>query len=158
MNRRHMFILPGAAVAAVASEGLVRAQAAGGSAATSRKAVLKYTSPKASYKVPKNDTKSAKYLTYLTTLLGLSDAQQQQATSILSTAVSVRTSVRHELKATRKSLREAVMNNDTARIEQLSAAIGNLTGRRFANGANANAALFRVLTAEQQNKLTQSRS
>ena len=156
MNRRQMFMLPGAAL--VAHQGL--AQAAQMSQAgpvrasdhVSHKVLLKYSRPKTISKVPKNEAKSAKYLSALTTLLSLTADQQQQATAILAPAVTAHGALRTNLKNARQSLSSAIKNNDSAGINQAAVTIGNLTAQLTAAGANANAALYRILSPDQQSK------
>jgi len=124
----------------------------------SHKVLLKYDRPKAIFKVPKNDAKTAKYLNSLNTLLGLNSAQQQQATAIFAAAVTARTAIRGDMKAARLSLTAAIKSNDSAGIGQLSTALGNLTAQMTAAGASANAAFYQLLTADQQSQLTQFKS
>jgi Spy/CpxP family protein refolding chaperone len=94
-------------------------------------------------------------VSFLTTLLSLTAAQQQQATSIFTTAATAGATVFSSLKTARQSLETAVKNNDSATIDQVSATIGNSTAQRTANDAKADAAFYQILTADQQSKLTQ---
>lgn len=162
MNRRQMIMLPGAAlVAQQASAQIARVSGTGSRAASQRvshKILLKYDRPKSIAKVPKNGAKAAKYLSSLNTLLELSSTQYQQAEAIFAGAVTAQATVRSGMKFTRQGLTTAIRSNDSASIGQLSAALGTLEGQHTAIGANANAAFFQLLTADQQNKLTQIKS
>ena len=94
----------------------------------------------------------------LTTLLTLTTAQQQQATSIYTTAATAADSIHSNMKSARGALRAAVNANDTATIEQTATTIGTLTGQLTGNEAKADAAFFQILTPDQQNKFTQFES
>jgi len=95
---------------------------------------------------------------FLTTLLNLTTAQQQQATSIFTSAASSDATVHSSMKTARQSLNAAVKVNDTATIEQSSTTIGNLTAQLTLNKGKADAAFYQMLTPEQQTKLTQFES
>jgi len=97
-------------------------------------------------------------VSHLTTLLGLSAAQQQQATSIFTNAASAQASVHTSMTAAHESLKTAVQSNDTAAIEQAANNIGNLTAQTTANQAKAEAAFYQILTPAQQAKLNQAES
>jgi Spy/CpxP family protein refolding chaperone len=121
----------------------------------SKKTLLKYSRLKASYKIPKSAAKEDKHLKTLSTLLSLNSEQQQQAASIFNGAVGARASLHTSLKAARKSLRQAVTNNDSAGISQAAALIANLKAQQVSNGAIAHAAFLQTLTAEQQATLAE---
>jgi Spy/CpxP family protein refolding chaperone len=156
MNRRSLIALPGiAAFAASQAFGQTQETASDGVVAhVSSKALAKHSGSKASYKVPKSAGKQARYLNSLTALLSLSTAQQQQAATILAGAANARISVHSSLKAARKALSQAVKSNDTGAITQSSTALGSLTSQHISYGALANAALFQLLTPDQQTKLS----
>lgn len=157
MNRRQMMMLSGAA----ASPSLALAvQPAGPGAAqrASYKTLLKLGKPASTYKIPKTGAKKTKYLNSLTAALTLAPDQQQQAAAIFSDALSVRTSLRTSLKTARQNLNAAVKSGDSAGIEQAAAAIGTLRARLTSAGANAHAALFHMLSADQQARLNQFQS
>lgn len=122
----------------------------------SHKVLVKFSRPKEIAKVPKTEAKAAKYLNSLTTLLSLTQSQQQQATTIFTTAVTAQAVIRTNMKAARQSLTTAIMNNDSVGIGQASVAIGSLTAQLTAAGANANATFYQILTTDQQNKLSLS--
>jgi hypothetical protein len=157
-----MIMLPGAAlVAHQVSAQVVQASGAVSRAASqhvSHKVLFKYDRPKAISKVPRTEAKLTKYLNSLTTLLGLSSTQQQQASSIFAAAVTAQAGIRSNMKLTRRGLSTAIRNNDSAGISQLSATLGSLTGQHTAAGATANAAFFQLLSADQQSRLTPIKS
>jgi Spy/CpxP family protein refolding chaperone len=156
MNRRSLIALPGiAAFAASQAFGQTQETASDGVVPhVSSKALAKHSGSKASYKVPKSAGKQARYLNSLTALLSLSAAQKQQAATIFAGAANSRVSVHSSLKAARKALRNAVTSNDTGAISQASTALGSLTSQHIQYGALANAALFQLLTPDQQTKLS----
>jgi hypothetical protein len=161
MNRRQMVLLPGAAL--LATEAFAQSQ---GEAPASRNSgsltphkALKYSSKygrsKYAYKVPKTAAKQVKYIGFLSTLLSLTSAQQQQAASIFSTAIASKTALRTQVQAAHDALSEAVKSNNPATINQASAAIGALGAQKRAIGAQANASFYQSLTAAQQSTLSQ---
>ena len=97
-------------------------------------------------------------VSFLTTLLTLTPAQQQQATSIYSNAATANAIIQTNLKTARQSLWTAVQNDDTASITTITNTIGTLVAQMSANNAQANAAFYKILTADQQAKLTQFHS
>jgi Spy/CpxP family protein refolding chaperone len=162
MNRRQMVILPGvAALAATRGFGQTQQPAtatAVRSGATSHKALAHYSRLKSFSSIPKTEAKQAKYISFLSTHLSLMANQQAQVASIFAAASASDAELKQSMKTTRRNLGESVMNNDSAGISRLSAAIGTLVAQRHVNGANANAAFFQLLTADQQAKLGQLRS
>ena len=56
------------------------------------------------------------------------------------------------LKTAHTSLTAAVKSNNTADIATISGQIGNLEGQMVQNNATANAALYAILTPDQQAK------
>jgi Spy/CpxP family protein refolding chaperone len=94
----------------------------------------------------------------MTTLLSLTSAQQQQATTIYTNAATAEQAIRQSEKATRDSLRTAVKNNDAATIDQVSSSIAQSTAQLTSIRAKADAAFYQILTADQQAKLTELES
>jgi Spy/CpxP family protein refolding chaperone len=88
----------------------------------------------------------------LTSLLGLTDAQQTQATTIFTNAVTAAQAVQINEHTARQSLLTAIQSNDTASIDTLSQTIGGLVGQVIGINAKANAAFYAILTADQQTK------
>lgn len=105
-------------------------------------------------KPPDPATMAQHRVQHLTTLLSLNASQQQQATTIFTNAATSMAGVHGSMKAAHQSLHTAIQNNDTAAIDQLSANIGNLTAQQVATEAKAHAALFQILTPDQQTKLS----
>jgi Spy/CpxP family protein refolding chaperone len=95
---------------------------------------------------------------FLTTLLSLTATQQQQATTIFTTAATAQASVHSSMTAAHQSLQTAVEGNDAAGIEQAATTIGSLTTQTTLNQAKADAAFYQILTPAQQTKLTQFES
>jgi hypothetical protein len=157
-----MIMIPCAAAAVAVSHAVAQtppSRQAAGIVRVSRKLAQKYSRPvKSSYKIPKGEGKQAKYVTFLTRLLALDAGQQQQGGAIFKAAASIHKGLHGELKAARVSLRDAVRRNDSVAIDQVSTTIGRVTAQRTAVGASAHAAFSRLLTFEQQQKLTQSQA
>src|ERR1700751_5009498 len=63
---------------------------------------------------------------FLTTQLGLSTAQQQQATTIFTSSATAAATVRDSMKTARQSLSDAVKSNSTSAIDQIATTIGGL--------------------------------
>jgi Spy/CpxP family protein refolding chaperone len=97
-------------------------------------------------------------VSHLTTLLGLSAAQQQQATTIFTNEAGAQASLHSSMTAAHQSLKTAVQSNDTAAIEQAATTIGTLTAQTTTNQAKAEAAFYQILTPAQQAKLNQAES
>lgn len=93
---------------------------------------------------------------YLTTVLSLTSAQQEQAKTIFVNAANASSAVFANMKMERQSLSKAVSGNQPANsIAKISDAIGNDAGKLVANRAMASEQFRKILTAEQQTKLTQ---
>jgi len=91
----------------------------------------------------------------LTKQLGLNATQQSEATTIFTNAATQGASIPSSMKAARDSLRTAVQNNDLNAITQVSQTIGGLTSDLTSIEAKAEAALYQILTPDQQAKLGQ---
>jgi Spy/CpxP family protein refolding chaperone len=97
-------------------------------------------------------------VSFLTTLLTLTTAQQQQATAIFTTAASAEAAVHGSFKTAHQGLADAIKANNSANIDQISTTIGNLTAQMASNHAKAEAAFYQILTPDQQTKLAQYES
>ena len=106
---------------------------------------------------PDPATMAQRRVEFLTNLLTLTTAQQQEATTIFTNAATAEAAVRANLKAAHDSLSAAVQKNDVATIDQVSITIGNLTAQSTSIDAKANAAFYQILTPDQQAKFNQSR-
>lgn len=95
---------------------------------------------------------------FLTTVLNLTSAQQQQATTIFTNAANSVSALHTSLKNAHQSLTTAVSGNDSAGIDQASNTIGTLTTQVTSIHAKANAAFYQILTPDQQSKLTKLQS
>lgn len=84
--------------------------------------------------------------------LGLTDDQKAKATTIFTDAQAAAQSIRSSSRTTRESLTEAIKNNNTAAIDQLSATLGTLTGQLTAIDSKADAAFYAILNADQKAK------
>jgi Spy/CpxP family protein refolding chaperone len=91
----------------------------------------------------------------LTTLLTLTTAQQQQATTIFTASATADQAARTSVRTARTNLNTAIKNNDTGGIEQAATALGNLTAQTTANDSKAQAAFLQILTPDQVTKYSQ---
>jgi Spy/CpxP family protein refolding chaperone len=92
---------------------------------------------------------------FLTEELGLSTAQQQQATTIFTNALGSQQSLRGPMKAAHEGLESAISRNDSAAIDQAANSIANLMAQSIAAHAKAEAAFYQTLTPDQQSKYSQ---
>ena len=86
--------------------------------------------------------------------LNLTDAQKSQMKSIFQEARQSSQPVRQQLKQTRQSMQAAVQAGDSNQIQQLSATEGTEMGQLAAIRASARAQMFKMLTPDQQQKLS----
>jgi len=156
MNRREMVLLSATAVAARKGLAQTSQTSSNPTARAASKALLKLTKSKASFKIPKTDAKTSKYVRTLTAALSLTTDQQGQAASIFSAAQGTRTTLRTSKKTALQNLVAAVKANDQAAIGQLAVTIGTLKAQMVSTGANAHAAFYRILTLNQQALLNRS--
>jgi len=94
----------------------------------------------------------------LTTLLNLTSAQQQQATTIYINAAKAQQAMQGNDRQTHDNLKAAIRANDTAAIDQLASSIAQNTAQITAIKAKADAAFYQILTSEQQAKLSELES
>jgi Spy/CpxP family protein refolding chaperone len=92
---------------------------------------------------------------FLTTKLGLSSSQQEQATTIFTNEMSAGKSQHGQMRAAYQNLDAAVKKGDNAGIEQAAGAIGNLTSQMISAHSKAEAAFFQTLNPQQQNTYSQ---
>jgi hypothetical protein len=90
-------------------------------------------------------------VSFLTTKLGLSSSQQEQATTIFTNEMSAGQSLRGQMKTAHQNLDAAIQKGDSAGIEQASNNIGNLTSQMIAAHSKAEAAFVQTLNPDQQN-------
>ena len=79
----------------------------------------------------------------MTTMLSLTPAQQQQATTIFTNEADNRKALHDQMKSAHDALKTAIQKNDTAGIDQSAATIGNLTSQMISSHAKAEAASTR---------------
>ena len=91
----------------------------------------------------------------MTKHLELTEAQQQQATTLFNNMVTAQKTIQNNMKAAHESLAAAIKANNAGAIDQAAATIGNLTTQQISNHAKAMAAFFQILTPEQQAKFTE---
>lgn len=103
---------------------------------------------------PDPATMVQRHVEHLTTLLTLTTAQQSQVTTILTNAASANTGLSANMKTAHQNLSDAIKRNDTATIDSAAATLGSLSGQRIATDAKAQAAVYAILTPDQQTKLT----
>src|ERR1700722_14850243 len=90
----------------------------------------------------------------LAAALNLTDAQKSQMKSIFQEARQSAQPVRQQLKQIRQSLQAAVKAGDSNQIQQLASTEGTEMGQLAAIHASARAKVFKMLTPEQQQKLS----
>jgi len=86
--------------------------------------------------------------------LNLTDAQKSQIKPIFQQARQTAQPIRAQLKQTRQSLQAAVKAGDSNQIQQLAATEGTEIGQLAAIRASARAQMYKILTPDQQQKLS----
>ncbi len=106
--------------------------------------------------MPKHDPaqRIQHHVDFLTKKLGLTPAQQQQATTIFTNQANAGKAMHDQMKTAHDKLKAAVQKNDSAAIDQAAAAIGNNTAQMISAHAKARAAFFQTLNPDQQKTLT----
>lgn len=97
-------------------------------------------------------------LNYLTTVLSLTPAQQTQVKGVLTSAATGRASTHASMMTAHTTLQTAIHSNDAASMEQASNTIGTLMAQELLARSKTEAAIFQLLTPEQQTKMTQLES
>ena len=95
---------------------------------------------------------------YLTTVLSLTAAQQTQVTNILTSAATNRPTMHASMKSAHTNLQNAIHSNDAAAMEQAANSIGTLISQAALAHAKTEAAIYQVLTPDQQTKMSQLES
>jgi Spy/CpxP family protein refolding chaperone len=98
------------------------------------------------------------HVNFMTTVLSLTPAQQQQATTIFTNAANSSKSLHDQMKTAHDALNTAIQKNDTTAIDQTAATIGSLTTQMISSHAKAQAAFNQTLTPDQQAKMSQLHS
>ncbi len=92
---------------------------------------------------------------YLTTVLSLTSAQQTQVTNILTNAHANQSTMHTSMKTAHTNLQNAIRSNDAAAMEQAANTIGTLSAQETLAHAKTEAAIYQVLTPDQQTKMAQ---
>jgi Spy/CpxP family protein refolding chaperone len=107
---------------------------------------------------PDPATRAEHQVKRLTTLLSLSTAQQQQATTIFTDAAKAEMALHQQLRSAHQNLGAAVKANNAATIDQVATTLGNLMAQSISTQAKAQAAFYQILSPEQQQKLSELQS
>ena len=91
---------------------------------------------------------------YLTTVLTLTTAQQTQITNVMSAAATGKSTNHSAMKNAHDSLKTAIHSNDAAGMEAASNTIANLMAQEMLAHAKTEAAIYQLLTPEQQTKMS----
>jgi Spy/CpxP family protein refolding chaperone len=87
-----------------------------------------------------------------TTLLSLTPAQVEQATTFFTAEATARQNSRASEHTAHQALEAAVKANDTATIQSTATTLGQMEGEMLAAHALARAQFYAVLTADQKTK------
>ena len=90
-----------------------------------------------------------------TTLLTLTSAQVEQATTIFTAEATAHQNARTSERTAHQALEAAVKANDSATIQSTSASLGQMSGEMMAAHALARAQFYAILTADQKTKYDQ---
>jgi Spy/CpxP family protein refolding chaperone len=90
-----------------------------------------------------------------TTLLSLSPAQEEQATTFFTAEATARQNSRASERTAHQALEAAIKGNDTATIQSTATALGQIEGEVLAAHALAQAQFYAILTADQKTKFSQ---
>ena len=97
-------------------------------------------------------TRVQRRVAFLTTMLSLTPAQQQQATTLFTTAANTKAGLHAGLKAGHQNLVAAVKNDDSGAIQEAATTLGSLTTQLIEAEATAYAGFYKSLTPDQQTK------
>ena len=89
-----------------------------------------------------------------TTLLTLTSAQVEQATTIFTTEATARQTSRASERAAHQAMDAAIKSNDAATIQSAATNMGQLAGEAMAAHALAQAQFYAILTADQKTKFS----
>jgi Spy/CpxP family protein refolding chaperone len=87
-----------------------------------------------------------------TTLLTLTPAQVEQATTFFTAEATARQNSRTSERAAHQALEAAIKANDAATIQSTSNTLGQMEGEAMAAHAMARAQFYAILTADQKTK------
>jgi Spy/CpxP family protein refolding chaperone len=94
-------------------------------------------------------------VTRYTTLLTLTPAQVEQATTIFTTEATTGSNSRSQEHTARQALETAVKANDTAAIQSNAAALGQIETERLTAHSNARAQFYALLSSDQKSKYSE---
>ncbi|HEY0705116.1 MAG TPA: Spy/CpxP family protein refolding chaperone [Candidatus Acidoferrales bacterium] len=89
---------------------------------------------------------------YLTTVLTLTSAQQTQITAVMTNAAGNKPAF-SSMKTAHTALETAIHSNDAAAMEQATTTLANLQAQEMLAHAKTEAAIYQLLTPEQQTKM-----
>jgi Spy/CpxP family protein refolding chaperone len=90
-----------------------------------------------------------------TTLLTLTPAQVEQATTYFTAEATAHQNARTSEHTAHQALEAAIKANDSATIQSTSVTLGQMSGEMMAAHAAAQAQFYAILTAEQKTKFDQ---
>ena len=90
-----------------------------------------------------------------TTLLSLTPAQVEQATTYFTAEATARQNSWASEKTAHQALEAAIKANDTATIQSTAATLGQMEGEMMAAHATAQAQFYAILTADQKTKFAE---
>jgi Spy/CpxP family protein refolding chaperone len=90
-----------------------------------------------------------------TTLLSLTPAQVEQATTFFTAEATARQNARASEHTAHQALEAAIKANDTATIQSTATTLGQMEGEMLAAHAAAQAQLYATLTADQKSKFAE---
>jgi Spy/CpxP family protein refolding chaperone len=90
-----------------------------------------------------------------TTLLSLTPAQVEQATTFFTTEATARQNARASEHTAHQALEAAIKANDTATIQSTATTLGQMEGEMLAAHAAAQAQFYATLTADQKTKFSE---
>lgn len=90
-----------------------------------------------------------------TTLLSLTPAQVEQATTYFTTEATARQNNFANEKTARQALKTAITNNDAATIQSTAATLGQMEAETIAAHATAQAQFYALLNADQKAKFAE---
>jgi Spy/CpxP family protein refolding chaperone len=90
-----------------------------------------------------------------TTLLSLTTAQAEQATTFFTTEAAARQNSRASEHTAHQAMDAAIKANDTATIQSTATTLGQMEGEMIAAHGLARAQFYAILTADQKTKFDQ---
>lgn len=107
---------------------------------------------------PSPADRAQRHVKFLTTVLSLTSAQEQQALTTFTDAATAENQLHESMRSAHDVLKSAETSGDTAAIDQAAKSIGQLMAQLISTSAKANAAFYQTLTQKQQSKLSELQS